>query len=50
MQTLIISNWQKILATTITTIAINFTSNTTAAPLLRGAGDSFAETLYQRYS
>jgi phosphate transport system substrate-binding protein len=45
-----IVNWQRIFATfSLTTIA--FTTNpVTAGELLRGAGDSFSEPLYQRYS
>ncbi|GAB1543614.1 phosphate ABC transporter substrate-binding protein PstS [Scytonema sp. NUACC21] len=50
MKTLTISNWQRVIVATVTLTTIAFTTNSTAAELLRGAGDSFAEPLYQRYS
>lgn len=45
-----IDNWQKMLTATLTITTISLTTNTDGAQLLRGAGDSFAEPLYQRYS
>jgi len=50
MKTFTISNWQKILTATLTITTIYLTNNAAWAQLLRGAGDSFAEPLYQRYS
>jgi len=50
VKTFAISNWQTIVAATVTLTTITFTTNPAAAELLRGAGDSFAEPLYQRYS
>jgi len=50
MKTFPISNWQKILTATLTITTIYLTNNAAWAQLLRGAGDSFAEPLYQRYS
>ncbi|MFB2919546.1 substrate-binding domain-containing protein [Aerosakkonema funiforme] len=50
MKNLTINNWQKMLIPTLAITAISFTANATGAELLRGAGDSFAEPLYQRYS
>jgi phosphate transport system substrate-binding protein len=42
--------WHKLLTTTLTITTISFPPNPAWAQLLRGAGDSFAEPLYQRYS
>jgi len=50
MKTFRIGNWQRILTAAVTTTTITFTTNPATAVLLRGAGDSFAEPLYQRYS
>jgi phosphate transport system substrate-binding protein len=50
MKTFPINNWQKMLTATLTITTISFSTNAAWAQLLRGAGDSFAEPLYQRYS
>jgi phosphate transport system substrate-binding protein len=50
MKTFPINNWQKMLTATLTITTISCTTNAVLAQLLRGAGDSFAEPLYQRYS
>ncbi len=50
MNTFTIVNWQRIFAATVTLTTMAFTTNPAAGELLRGAGDSFAEPLYQRYS
>jgi len=50
MNTLPIARWQKVLAAAIAITGITSTTNAVAAELLRGAGDSFAKPLYQRYS
>lgn len=50
MKTFTISNWQKIVASTLTATTITFTANATSGQLLKGAGASFSEPLYQRYS
>ncbi|MCW6053459.1 phosphate ABC transporter substrate-binding protein PstS [Lyngbya sp. CCAP 1446/10] len=50
MKTFTINNWQRIVAATLTATTIAFTTNAAGAQLLKGAGDSFSEPLYQRYS
>jgi phosphate transport system substrate-binding protein len=50
MKTFTISNWQKIVAFTLTATTITFTTHSASAQLLKGAGASFSEPLYQRYS
>lgn len=50
MKTRAINYGQKLLSATLTLITISLTTPATLAQLLRGAGDAFAEPLYQRYS
>lgn len=50
MKTFTISNWQKIVASTLTATTITFTTYAASGQLLKGAGASFSEPLYQRYS
>lgn len=50
MKTFTISNWQKIVASTLTATTIAFNANAAFGQLLKGAGASFSEPLYQRYS
>lgn len=50
MKTFTINNWQRVVAATLTATTIAFTTNAAGAQLLKGAGDSFSEPLYQRYS
>ncbi|MBE9200875.1 MULTISPECIES: phosphate ABC transporter substrate-binding protein PstS [unclassified Nodularia (in: cyanobacteria)] len=50
MKTFIISNWQKIVAATLTATTIFYTTNAASAQLLKGGGAAFSEPLYQRYS
>ena len=50
MKTFTISNWQRIVAATLTVTTIAFATNAASAQLLKGAGASFSEPLYQRYS
>lgn len=50
MKTLTISNWQRIVALTLTATTLTFTTNAASVQLLKGAGASFSEPLYQRYS
>lgn len=50
MKTFTISNWQRIVAATLTATTIAFTNNAAWAQLLKGAGASFSQPLYQRYS
>lgn len=50
MKTFTIGNWQRIVAATLTATTIAFTTNAAFAQLLKGAGASFSEPLYQRYS
>ncbi|MFB8789681.1 MAG: phosphate ABC transporter substrate-binding protein PstS [Potamolinea sp.] len=50
MKTFTISNWQKIVASTLTATTIAFNANAASGQLLKGAGASFSEPLYQRYS
>jgi phosphate transport system substrate-binding protein len=50
MKTFTISNWQRILTTTLTITTIFCTTNAASGQLLKGGGASFSEPLYQRYS
>ncbi len=50
MKTFTISNWQKIVASILTATTIAFNANAASGQLLKGAGASFSEPLYQRYS
>ena len=51
MKTLTITNWQKIVASALTVTTITFTTYAaTSTQLLKGAGASFSQPLYQRYS
>ncbi len=50
MKTFTIRNWQRIVVATLTATTIAFTTNAASAQLLKGAGASFSEPLYQRYS
>ncbi|MFN6536193.1 MAG: phosphate ABC transporter substrate-binding protein PstS [Nostoc sp. EkiNYC01] len=51
MKKLKISKYQQIFTATLVAAAtINFTTNAASAQLLRGAGDSFAQPLIERYS
>jgi phosphate transport system substrate-binding protein len=50
MKTFTIRNWQRIVVATLTATTIAFTTNAVSAQLLKGAGASFSEPLYQRYS
>jgi phosphate transport system substrate-binding protein len=50
MKTFTITNWQRIVASTLTATTITFTANAAWAQLLKGAGASFSQPLYQRYS
>ena len=49
MKTFIINNWQQVVATGVTAITITFNCNPVSAQLLRGAGASFPQSLYERY-
>jgi len=49
VKTFTITNWPTIVAA-LSLTTITFTTNLAAAQLVRGAGDSFAEPLYKRYS
>ncbi|MEG3932821.1 phosphate ABC transporter substrate-binding protein PstS [Microcoleus sp. T3_B1] len=50
MKRFTLRNWQRIVAATLTATTIAFTTNAAFAQLLKGAGASFSEPLYQRYS
>jgi phosphate transport system substrate-binding protein len=49
VKTFTITNWPTIVAA-LSLTTITFTTNLAAVQLVRGAGDSFAEPLYKRYS
>ena len=49
MKTFTISSCQKLIATAVTATTIAFTTNPVSAQLLRGAGASFPQPLFERY-